>query len=198
MLFLGRIHRKKGCDLLIDSFIKLASLDPGLHLVMAGPDQQNWSADLQAQVAAAGLTPRVHWPGMLHGDVKWGALCAAECFILPSHQENFGIAVAEALACSRPVLLADKVNIAPEIAADGAGLMQPDTPEGTDTLLRTWIDMSPASPHHHVPPGSRNLRQPLRHAPQRRNHHPPLRPPTRELTSTVLCHHPLVRQSRSL
>ena len=145
MLYLGRIHQKKGCDLLIKSFVKYAALDPELHLMMAGPDQQGWSASLKAIVAAAGLTGRVHWPGMLNGDAKWGAFYASEVFILPSHQENFGIAVAEALGCGLPVLLADKVNIAPEIAADGAGLMEPDTQDGTDRLLRGWIDLDPAS-----------------------------------------------------
>jgi glycosyltransferase involved in cell wall biosynthesis len=142
LLFLGRIHRKKGCDMLIDAFIKIASEDPELHLVMAGPDQQLWSAKLQESVVAAKLTHRVHWPGMLKGDAKWGSLFGSEAFILPSHQENFGIAVAEALACGRPVLLADKVNIAEEIADDGAGLMELDTPDGTLRLLRRWIAMS--------------------------------------------------------
>jgi glycosyltransferase involved in cell wall biosynthesis len=112
---------------------------------MAGPDQQGWSAELQAMVAAAGLTTRVHWPGMIKGDAKWGAFYAAEVFILPSHQENFGIAVAEAMCCGKAVLLADKVNIAPDIAADGAGLMESDTPEGTDNLVRRWIEMRPAA-----------------------------------------------------
>ena len=143
LLFLGRIHRKKGCDLLLDAFIKTASEDPGLDLVMAGPDQQGWQADLMQIVAAAGLTPRVHWTGMLEGDQKWGAFFASEAFILPSHQENFGIAVAEALACGRPVLVSDKVNIAPDIAADGAGLMEPDTSEGTQHLLQRWLAMGP-------------------------------------------------------
>ena len=144
MLFLGRIHRKKGCDLLVRAFIKYAALDPGLHLLMAGPDEQNWSAELKALTSRAGLTERIHWPGMLKGDVKWGAMYASEVFILPSHQENFGIAVAEALGCGRPVLLADKVNIAPEIAMDGAGLMQFDTQEGTDLLVRDWMQMPAA------------------------------------------------------
>jgi len=141
MLFLGRIHRKKGCDMLIRSFIQFAALDPELHLAMVGPDQQRWSAELQAEVYAAGLSSRVHWPGMIEGDAKWGAFYACEVFILPSHQENFGIAVAEALACGKAVLLADKVNIAPEIAADGAGLMQVDDQAGTDALVRGWIEM---------------------------------------------------------
>jgi glycosyltransferase involved in cell wall biosynthesis len=144
MLYLGRIHRKKGCDMLIKAFVKLAATDPELHLVMAGPDQQGWSAELKAMVSAAGLSERVHWPGMLNGDVKWGSFFASEVFILPSHQENFGIAVAESLGCRRAVLLADKVNIAPEIAGDGAGLMESDTQEGTENLIRRWIAMTPA------------------------------------------------------
>jgi glycosyltransferase involved in cell wall biosynthesis len=144
MLYLGRIHPKKGCDMLIRSFVKHAGLDPELHLVMAGPDQQAWSAGLKDMVAQAGLTERVHWPGMLNGDAKWGSFFASEVFILPSHQENFGMAVAEAMACGRAVLLADKVNIAPEIAADGAGLMEADTQEGTDRLIERWISMPSA------------------------------------------------------
>ena len=144
MLFLGRIHKKKGCDLLMQSFIRYAAEDPGLHLVMAGPDQQGWGAELQQTVAAAGLSDRVHWPGMIKGDIKWGAFYACEVFILPSHQENFGIAVAEAMACGRAVLLADQVNIAPQIARDGAGLMEADTQQGTDALVARWIAMPPA------------------------------------------------------
>lgn len=143
LLFLGRIHRKKGCDLLIDSFLRLAARDPGLHLVIAGPDEQGWSTDLKQRVQRAGLEDRIHWPGMLRGDAKWGAFYASEAFILPSHQENFGIAVAEALACGKPALLTDKVNIAPEIAADGAGLMEPDTQQGTDNLLNRWMATLP-------------------------------------------------------
>ena len=144
LLYLGRIHRKKGCDLLVNSFVRFAEQDQELSLVMAGPDEQGWSADLQQIVSRAGLADRVLWPGMLKGDAKWGAFYACEAFILPSHQENFGIAVAEALACGKPVLLADKVNIAPEIAADGAGWMEPDTQSGTDNLLCHWLATSPS------------------------------------------------------
>lgn len=139
LLFLGRIHPKKGCDLLIDTFVKLAASDPELDLVMAGPDPQNWREDLEKRAMAAGIASRIHWPGMLRGDAKWGAFYASEAFVLTSHQENFGIAVAEAMACSRPVLLSDKVNIAPEIAKDNAGLMETDTAEGSERLLSRWI-----------------------------------------------------------
>ena len=141
LLFLGRIHRKKGCDLLIESFARIAASQPDLHLLMAGPDQQGWSEELQQGADEAGVGSRVHWPGMLQGDAKWGAFYAAEAFVLPSHQENFGVAVAEALACATPVLLSDQVNTAREIADDGAGLVEPDTAEGTLRLLTRWIAM---------------------------------------------------------
>jgi len=144
LLFLGRIDRKKGCDLLVDAFVKLAARDPELDLVMAGPDPQCWRAELERGAKAAGVAARIHWPGMLLGGAKWGAFHATEAFVLPSHQENFGIAVAEALACSKPVLLSDKVNIAAEIAADGAGLMEADTAAGTERLLVRWITLPPA------------------------------------------------------
>jgi glycosyltransferase involved in cell wall biosynthesis len=140
LLFLGRIDRKKGCDLLIDAFVKLAPVDQQLDLVMAGPDPQNWRLELEG-VVDADLMARIHWPGMLQGEAKWGAFRAAEAFVLPSHQENFGIAVAEAMACARPVLLSDKVNIAAQITADGAGLMESDTAAGTERLLARWMEL---------------------------------------------------------
>ena len=142
LLFLGRINSKKGCDMLISSFMKVAVTHTELHLVMAGPDEQDLSAGFRAALSPAGFGDRVHWPGMLNGDAKWGAFFASEAFILPSHQENFGVAVAESLACGRPVLLSDKVNIAHEIATDGAGLMEPDTRAGTDHLLQRWLALS--------------------------------------------------------
>lgn len=143
LLFLGRIHPKKGVDLLLQAFAQTADLDPDLHLVIAGPDQVGWRTELQTIVDKAGLTERVHWPGMVNGSLKWGAFYACEAFILPSHQENFGIAVAEALACGKPVLLSDQVNIAPDIAADHVGIVEPDTLQGTLQLFRRWIGLTP-------------------------------------------------------
>ncbi len=79
---------------------------------------------------------------MLTGDIKWGALRAADVFILPSHQENFGISVVEALACGVPVLISNKVNIWREISAQGAGLVAGDDRAGTLDLLRQWVELS--------------------------------------------------------
>ena len=142
MLFLSRIQEKKGCDLLIEAFAHAAHDQPDLHLVMAGPDQSGWQTSLQAQAQALGVAHRISWPGMLQGDLKWGAFYTAEAFVLPSHQENFGIVVAEALGCGLPVLISDKVNIWREIAADGAGFVAPDTVAGTYDNLQRWLRLN--------------------------------------------------------
>ena len=144
LLFLGRIDPKKGCDLLLQAFASIAGEHPDLHIIMAGPAAWRWREQLQKITDDAGISDRVHWPGMLRGDAKWGAFAACEAFVLPSHQENFGIAVAEALACGRPVLISNQVNIFPEIVADGCGFAEPDTLEGTISLLQRWLALTPA------------------------------------------------------
>lgn len=142
LLFLSRIHEKKGCDLLIEAFARVAADRPSLHLVMAGPDQTGWQAVLQARSAELGVADRISWPGMLQGDLKWGAFHAASAYLLPSHQENFGIAVAEALGCGLPVVISDKVNIWREIADADAGIVDVDTVDGTERSLRRWLALT--------------------------------------------------------
>lgn len=78
---------------------------------------------------------------MLSGDDKWGAFHAADAFALPSHQENFGIAVAEAMGCGKPVLISNKVNIWREIEAGGGGIVGDDTLAGTTGTLKRWLEM---------------------------------------------------------
>lgn len=138
LLFLSRIHPKKGCDLLIQAFAKIASSNPELDLVIAGPDQTGWTSQLRNQAARAGIGERIHWPGMLEGDEKWGAFHGCDAFVLPSHQENFGIVVAEALACGKPVLITDKVNIWREIQKEGGGIVAVDTIDGISDLLKKF------------------------------------------------------------
>lgn len=140
-LFLSRLHTKKGCNILIEAFAKTMALDPSWRLVMAGPDQIGWKANLEGLAAKLGVADCIVWAGMITGDLKWGAFRAAEIFVLPSHSENFGIVVAEALACGTPVLISDKVNIWREIQAEGAGLVAPDTLQGTIETLRQWSRM---------------------------------------------------------
>ena len=140
LLFLGRLHPKKGCDLLIEAWAEVGNTD--YDLVMAGPDQIGWMKNLRALADRRGIGAKVHWPGMLTGAAKWGALRAAEAFVLPSHQDSFGLAVGEALACGTPVLITDKVNVWREIEAAGAGLVRPDDLAGTELLLHGFLSAS--------------------------------------------------------
>jgi glycosyltransferase involved in cell wall biosynthesis len=142
VLFMGRIHPKKGCDIALKAFSSVVAIDPSLHLVMAGPDQAGWRSSLERLAAELKIADRVTWTGMVIGDLKWGLIRSSEVMFLPSHQENFGIVVAEFLACGVPVLISDKVNIWREVEADGGGLIQPDTLAGACSLLKSWLNLS--------------------------------------------------------
>lgn len=144
LLFLGRVHVKKGPELIFRAFAQVVERLPShftrdVHLVMAGPNDHEYGQRMVDLVKKLGLAQRVTWTGMVTGDMKWGAFRVADAFILPSHQENFGIAVTEALACGVPVLISDQVNIWREIGSDGAGLIDTDTVDGTVNLLERWL-----------------------------------------------------------
>jgi glycosyltransferase involved in cell wall biosynthesis len=139
LLFLSRIDFKKGVDLLIESYNHLSRENPDLpHLVIAGPKDSIFAKKM---ISMAESNPKIHFTGMLRGLEKWGALYGCDAFILPSHQENFGIAVAEALACGKPVLISNKVNIYREIEDGGAGIINEDNLEGTNASLKHWINL---------------------------------------------------------
>ena len=218
LLFLGRIHPKKGIDLLIRSYVELLKSEklktPLPHLVIAGPGwDTSYGRQMRELMDAANAdiakkhhfslttectetseekqitrihllnerggvqedfckpvclspafhrhsrhaaenilasypencklktenSPRIHAVGMIEGDSKWGAFYGCEAFVLPSHQENFGISVVEALACGKPVLISNKVNIWREIVEGGAGIVEEDTLEGVGKLLRYFF-----------------------------------------------------------
>lgn len=145
LVFLGRLHEKKGCDLAIEAFARVAAEHPDLRLVIAGPGEARYVERLKALAARLGVGHRISWTGMLQGDDKWRCLRLADAFILPSHQENFGIAVAEALACGVPVLISNQVNIWEEIERGGAGLVADDDLAGTEANLRRWLALDPAA-----------------------------------------------------
>ncbi len=136
-LFLGRVHPKKGLDLLVPAFA--AAGDRG-HLVVAGPDDDGYGREVRAAVERAGLVGRVHFVGMLRGADKLAALADADLFALPSRQENFGNAVVEALAAGLPVVISDQVNLWPEIAAAAVGGVVPLDVAALAAELRRWLD----------------------------------------------------------
>lgn len=144
-LFLSRIHEKKGVDALIEAygihFKNINSQGKKLpKLVIAGPGaDSSYGLKLRNMVdKEVGLSENILFPGLLLGDAKWGAYFGCDAFILPSHQENFGIVVVESLACSKPVLISDKVNIWHEIDKAGAGIVKSDSVEGTLQLFEAW------------------------------------------------------------
>jgi glycosyltransferase involved in cell wall biosynthesis len=193
LLFMSRVHPKKGVDLLVRAYARVRSehnkgifshgltridadeserlaadrttgnascrvtpavgsqsRQPGKEhdafpdLVVAGP---GWDSDYGERIkelirergAGGGEQGAIHAVDTLSGAAKWGALYGCEAFVLPSHQENFGIAVVEALACGKPVLISDQVNIWREIVEDGAGIAEADTEEGVVKLLRKFL-----------------------------------------------------------
>ena len=135
LLFLGRIHRKKGIDLLLQAFEELSTADD--HLVVAGPKEDGFFAEELVR-ASGRFADRITWAGMIRDDLKWGALRVADALILPSHQENFGMVVAEALAVGTPVLITDKVNLWREVVDDRAGKVSTDDLSGIRALMREW------------------------------------------------------------
>ncbi len=114
----------------------------GLRLVIAGPDEAGMQQALAERARQLGVAEAIVWTGMLRGDEKYDALHAAEVFLLPSHQENFGIAVAEALSCGVPALISNKVNIWREVVESQAGLADDDTLAGTMRLLHSWLALN--------------------------------------------------------
>jgi glycosyltransferase involved in cell wall biosynthesis len=122
LLFLSRLHFKKGLDLLIPAFAQLAAQDASVHLVIAGPDD-GMLGQCQAWARRDGVPERVTFTGMLQGEDKLAAFAAASAFVLPSYSENFGIAVVEAMAAGLPVVISDQVNIWREVQAGGGALV---------------------------------------------------------------------------
>ena len=137
LFYLGRFHPKKGVDELIRSWKKRRNAKDEV-LVLAGPVNKNDSW-IQKLLSLVGEDSSVVWTGMLQGSEKWGALCSADAMILPSHQENYGMVVAEACSVGLPVYLTNKVNLWREVVDAGAGVVENDDPAGIQNLVDQWM-----------------------------------------------------------
>ena len=141
LLYLSRIHEKKGCDLLIIAFSEIIKINKNLVLIIAGPGEFKYINGLKNLVLKLGISEDVKFIGEVSDDNKWLNFYSADLFCLPSHQENFGIAIAEALACSLPVLISDKVNIWKDVEEANAGFISPDSIDGVKISLIRWLQL---------------------------------------------------------
>lgn len=104
LVFFSRINPKKGLDMLIDVWERSSARKNNWHLVIAGPDENNYEAELRHQVEIKCLNDSVLFTGALYGEEKALLLTGTDLFILPTYSENFGIAVGEAMAYGKPVI----------------------------------------------------------------------------------------------
>jgi len=142
LLFMSRIHAKKGLDLLLEAWRSVHAVAAGWHLVIAGPDLDGSRPGLEREIVAHGLSPSTTLTGMLEGAEKQSALANAELFVLPTRSENFGIAIAEALAHGVPAVT---TTAAPwsELAVQRCGWwVAPEAP-AVEWALRDAIALQP-------------------------------------------------------
>jgi glycosyltransferase involved in cell wall biosynthesis len=140
VLFLSRISRQKGLDLLIPAFRSVAASYPKAHLVLAGSDGEGYGQEVKRWVTEAGLTDRVTFAGRIPDQLKLAAYVDCDVFVLPSYAENFGAVVTEALACRRPVVISNQVNLCDEIAAAEAGIVVKCTVESVTAGIMRVLD----------------------------------------------------------
>lgn len=141
ILFLSRLDRKKGLDILLPAFAKVRERFPSAALVIAGSGDRELAKTLHSQAHSLGIGKDIVWPGFLEGAEKQAAFADADVFVLPSYSENFGIAVVEAMAAGCPAVVSDQVAIHGDIAAAHAGLVvRCDAGELAEALCRMLAD----------------------------------------------------------
>ena len=145
-LYLSRIHPKKGLDILLEAYKKIIteiSIDIPLLIIAGDYNENKYSKKLKNFVDNDPiLFDKVKFVGQLYDDEKWSAFYGCEAFILPSHQENFGISVVEALTCSKPVLITNKVNIYHEIQRYNAGIIDNDSFDGLYNSIKKFFNLT--------------------------------------------------------
>lgn len=125
VLFLSRLDRKKGLELLLSAFALTIQRRPEVALVIAGSGDAEYTQSLHAHAQRLGVLRNVVWTGMLKGADKIAAFHTAAAFVLASHSENFGIAAAEAMTAGLPVILTPGVALSTDVDRAGAGIVVP-------------------------------------------------------------------------
>jgi glycosyltransferase involved in cell wall biosynthesis len=141
LLFLSRIHYKKGVDILCKAWKSIAKQWPDAHLVLAGPNFESTQSSIEAFIADAKLHDRVTLTGMLHDRLKWSALHAAECFLLPSYSEGLSVSVLEALGVGIPVIVTRQCNL-PEVREYDCGWVIEPNSQDLEAALNDCLNSS--------------------------------------------------------
>ncbi len=142
LLFFGRVHAKKGLDLLAQAMGALCPEFPALHVLIAGKDDGAWSPFAE-RLENLGLTDRATYVGHVGGERARQVWAAADAFTLPSYSEGFSMAILEALACSLPCLFTTACHFAEAAEADAALVVEPQADAVTQSL-RDLLERSPA------------------------------------------------------
>jgi glycosyltransferase involved in cell wall biosynthesis len=141
VLFLGRLHYKKQPDVVIRAFHQASSNIPNAHLVLAGAGEKPYVQSLNELANSLGIQDRVLFTGILKGDAVKETYRAASVFVLPSWQENFGLAIVEAMAAECPVVASDRIDLAPDISEAKAGLIvSPNIEDTAEAIVRLLQD----------------------------------------------------------
>jgi glycosyltransferase involved in cell wall biosynthesis len=140
VLFLGRLHHKKGLDILLHAWSSLAADFKNARLVIAGPDSDQYQSTLEALVEDYKIAGSVVFTGMLKGEMKWSALATAMGFILPSYSEGFSVAALEAMGMGLPVIVSSNCHL-PEVRMANAGwVVNADAESVQDALVELLLN----------------------------------------------------------
>jgi glycosyltransferase involved in cell wall biosynthesis len=142
LLFFGRLHIKKGLDLLADAVSQVAADRPDLHLVVAGNDDGAWPA-FRDRIDQLGLSERMTYLGHVSGERARQVWAVADAFVLPSYSEGFSMAVLEAMACRLPCVISTACHFPEASAAGGAIVVAPDV-DAVVQGLRELLDQTEA------------------------------------------------------
>lgn len=140
LLFLSRLHYKKGVEALIDAAGLLKKQGVDFHLVVAGPGEPAYIRQLEDRIARLGLKEQTHLVGLVAGAEKISLYQACDLFALPTSQENFGLVLVEAMACGTPVLTTRGTDIWREIEAGGGVVRDPNPATFAQTIQELAAD----------------------------------------------------------
>lgn len=143
ILFLSRVHQKKGIEILIQAMKILIQESYPCSLIVAGVGEESYVQSLKGMVTDLGLDSDIRFVGMVDGELKSSLYAMADVFVLPTAQENFGLVFTESMACGTPVLTTDGIDICQELEESGGAVMGVRTPESFASSLMHMLQDRP-------------------------------------------------------